>query len=436
MPENPLIRKHLNFHYAWVVLACSMGIIVLASTVRQSFGVFIDPLVAAHGWSRGEVSLAYSVLFICASTSALGLGPLCDRIGARRVLLVGVVGFCTGVVLLGTVTALWQLYLYYGVLCGGLGFLMNIVLPVAITRWFARKVGLALGLMWASIGIGGMMGPVALRWLITNAGWRNTFFLVGTGICCVMLLAVYFFRSRPKEMNMPAFGEQGPTGPSVSGTEAVAVPSQIQGVEFGHIKRSPAFWHLINTHFLGCVGHAIMLAHIVSIAIFRGIPGLKAAGILGTISATSTISRFVFPILTEKLGGKKTLALAFIIQATPVPFLFLAADTWEFYVVAFFFGLGLGGEMPSFPIINRQYWGPQSPLSSIFAWEQAGALIGMALGGWLGGALYDLTGTYNMSIITSFLFTLAGLAPILALPRHRSGVILARSKDIEEKGRL
>jgi MFS family permease len=318
MPENSLISKHLNFHYAWVVLICSMGITVLASTVRQSFGVFIDPLVAAHGWSRGEVSLAYSVLFISASTSAFGLGPLCERIGTRRILLVGVVGFCTGVVLLGTATALWQLYLYYGVFCGGLGFLMNIVLPVTITRWFARKGGLALGLMWASIGIGGLLGPVVLRWLITSAGWRNTFFLVGTGIGSLMLPAVYFFRSSPRDMNMPAFGEKEQTGSSVSGREAVAVPSQIQGVEFGHIKRSPAFWNLINTHFLGCVGHAIMLAHIVSIAIFRGIPGLKAAGVLGTISATSTISRFVFPILTEKLGGKKTLALAFIMQATPV----------------------------------------------------------------------------------------------------------------------
>jgi MFS family permease len=98
--------------------------------------------------------------------------------------------------------------------------------------------------------------------------------------------------------------------------------------------------------------------------------------------------------------------------------------------VAFFFGLGMGGEMPCYPIINRQYWGPMSPLNVIYAWEMAGALMGMAIGGWVGGALYDLTGTYSASILTAFFFTIAGLAPILALPRHRAGVILAESPVI------
>lgn len=431
MPENSQIRKRLNFHYAWVVLACSMVLIVLSASVKQSFGVLIEPLVEAYGWSRGAVSLTYSVAFVTAAASSFCLGPFCDRIGARRIVLLGVVCFGAGAILLGTAKALWQLYLYYGVLCGGLSFLLNIVIPVSLTRWFERGAGLALGFMWASIGIGGLLGPVVLRWLITSSGWRNTFFMVGASLGSVMLLAVYFYRGRPQDMNLPAYGEREPTHSSSEGPDAVAGPSLAGGIEFGHIRRSPTFWHLINTHFLGCVGHAILLVHIVSIAILRGIPELSAAGVLGTISAASTVSRFVFPILTEKMGGKKTLAIAFVMQATPIPFLFLASETWGFYATAFFFGLGLGGEMPSFPIINRQYWGPQSPLNVIYAWEMTGALVGMAVGGWLGGALYDLTGTYSLSIATAFLFSVLGLAPILALPRHRSGIILATSTIIK-----
>lgn len=431
MPEYSQIKKHLNFHYAWVVLTCSMVLIVILATIRQSFGVLIEPLVADHGWSRGAVSLAYSVLFVSAAASSLGLAPFFERGGTRRTLLLGVASFCTGVVLLGTATTLWQLYLYYGLLCGGLTFLINIIIPVAVTRWFARRAGLALGLIWASTGIGGLLGPVALRWLITRAGWRNAFRLVGTSLGSVMLLAVYFFRGRPQDMKMHAYGEQESTDPPASGIEASTTPSLTKGVEFSHVRRNPAFWHLINTHFLGCVGHAILLVHIVSIAILRGTPEIKAAGILGTIYAVSTISRFIFPMLVEKLGGKKTLAMAFVMQTIPIPFFFLASETWELYTVAFFFGLGLGGEMPCFPIINRQYWGLRSPLNVIYAWEMAGALTGMALGGWLGGALYDFTGTYSLSIVTSFLFSAAGLAPILALPRHRSGVILAKSAVIK-----
>jgi MFS family permease len=141
MPEYSLIKKHLNFHYAWVVLICSMVLILILATIRQSFGVFIEPLVADHGWSRGAVSLAYSILFVSAAASSLGLAPFCERNGTRRALLLGVAGFCAGVVLLGTATTLWQLYLYYGLLCGGLTFLINIIIPVAVTRWFARVAG-------------------------------------------------------------------------------------------------------------------------------------------------------------------------------------------------------------------------------------------------------------------------------------------------------
>ena len=88
--------------------------------------------------------------------------------------------------------------------------------------------------------------------------------------------------------------------------------------------------------------------------------------------------------------------------------------------------------MPCFPLINLQYWGPQSPLNIIYAWELAGGLLGMALGGWVGGAFYDLTGTYTLSITIAFLFSAAGLVPILGLPRHRSGVIMAKSTVIKK----
>jgi MFS family permease len=245
-----------------------------------------------------------------------------------------------------------------------------------------------------------------------------------------MLLAGYFIRNHPQDKDMHAYGDEEPANVPVDGVEVDLTPSLVQDFEFSQIKRSPVFWHLINTHFLGCVGHSVLLAHIVSIAILKGIPELTAAGILGTISATSIISRFFFPILTEKFGGKKTLATAFIMQATPILFLFPSTSACSYYAVAFFFGIGLGGEMPCFPLINRQYWGPQSPLNSIYAWELAGGLLGMAVGGWVGGALYDLTGAYTLSIATAFLFSAAGLAPILSLPRHRSGVILAKSTEI------
>jgi MFS family permease len=421
MSQFPPCRQRLRFHYAWVVLICAMVLIVLSAAIRQSFGVFIDPLVTAYGWSRGAVSLAYSLSFISAMAVSLGVGPVSERIGPRRLLLLSVVSFTAGVMLMGTATALWQFYLYFGLLCGGVGYLLNIVIPVAITRWFARSVGVALGLTWAAMGIGGMVGPVALRWLISVVGWQNTFLLAGAGLGGAMLLALYFFRSSPQGMNMPAYGEEAAPG-LLRATEFPGGSDPAQGIGLDRLRKSPAFWHLINAHFLGCVGHSILLAHIVALATLEGVPALTAAGILSTLAAASILSRFGFPILTEKLGGRTSLALAFLMQAGPIPLLFLVGSTWQFYVVAAVFGLGFGGEMPSFPIINRQYWGPRSPLNAIYSWQTAGAMMGMALGGWLGGALFDITGTYHWSIAAAFLFTAAGQLPIMSLPRHRLGL--------------
>lgn len=423
--SSPSSRGH-EFHYAWLVLICAFAFTSLYSLVRHSFGVFIDPLVETHGWSRGDISLAYSAMFISAAAVSLGLGPLTERLGARRMMLLGIAGTTSGLLLTGTVTALWQLYLYYGLLFGGLGVLLNVVIPVAVTRWFAKSVGVALGLMWVSLGVGGMLGPLAFRWLLSTVGWQTTFFLAGSVIGGAMLLALLFFRARPRDMNMPAYGEEL-IASQVMDVETGVVPPPAHLADFAFIRRSAVLWYLISIHFLGCLGHSVLLAHIVSIAISNGVPSLTAAGILSTIAATSTISLLSMPIMAEKLGGRRTLALAFVLQASPIPFLFVATQAWQFYVIAFFFGLGFGGEMPTFPIINRQYWGLLSPLNAIYSWQLAGAWAGMALGGWLGGALFDMTGSYMWSIGAAFLFTAVGLAPILSLPHHRSGIILARS---------
>ncbi len=134
----------------------------LQAMVRQSFGVFIDPLVEQYGWSRGDISLAYSVSFVGAVVASLGLRPLLERIlGIRRMLLLSIAGITGGLMLTGTASTLWQLYLYYGLFFGCLGFLLNIVMPVAITRWFGKGMGVALGFLWASLGMGGVLGG---RW--------------------------------------------------------------------------------------------------------------------------------------------------------------------------------------------------------------------------------------------------------------------------------
>ena len=157
----------------------------------------------------------------------------------------------------------------------------------------------------------------------------------------------------------------------------------------------------MGIHHVGCVAHPIILAHVVSMATFKGIPGVEAAGVLATIAGTSVISRFAFSVMADRLGGRITLTLALLGQTLPVIILFFATEAWVFYLFAVVFGLSYGGEMVGFPIINKQLFGSKAPLSSIYSFQMVGGGTGMALGGWLGGGLFDMTGDYTWSLLTS-----------------------------------
>ncbi|MDP6101102.1 MAG: MFS transporter [Dehalococcoidia bacterium] len=418
MVTNRSTRGRRQPHYAWVVLASALAIGAVSAGVRQSFGVLIDPLVEQYGWNRGDISAANSTMFLSSVALLLAAGALADRVGIRKIALVAAGVTIAGMFLTGTMSSLWQFYLFYGVLLGGFSMVFVVALPVLITRWFHTKVGISLGLMWASLAVGAMIASPILRWLIINIGWRGAFFTTGIAGGAILLIAVYFIRDHPRDMGTLAYGAELPSHTSGAYPSPVtpAAPTTFQ-----RVRRTGAFWHLINIHFLGCAGHSIILAHVVSIAIHSGVPGLTAAGVLSAVAGASILGRLGSPILAERLGGRRTFIMVLALQGLPILMLFGANLPWHFYLFALLFGPGYGGETPPFPMVNRQYYGSNSPLSNINGWQLAGAQIGMALGSWLGGALFDLTGTYTWTIAAATVFSLAGTLPSAALPSHRPG---------------
>ena len=180
-----------------------------------------------------------------------------------------------------------------------------------------------------------------------------------------------------------------------------------------------SFWGLTAIHLLGCIGHSIPLAHMVSMATFAGLSGVTAAGVLSMSAAFSMVSRLGMSLLAEARGSRVTLFLALVLQTLPTLLLLSARDVVSFYSFAVLFGLGYGGEMVGFPIFNRQYYGTEAPLHSIFSWQIAGAMGGMALGGWLGGALFDLTGVYTWSVLAAVAAGLMGMTTVALLPAHK-----------------
>ena len=412
-----------GLHYAWVVLACAVAMATVAAGIRNSFAVLVDPLVAQYGWSRGDISVAYALVYVSAVALSLLAGAVADRYGSRRVILAGSLLFTAGMLLTGTATQLWQFYIYYGVLLGGLGTtIFTMLLPVVLTRWFHARTGMALGLMWVAVGLGPVVLPFLLRWAISQVGWQQAFTLIGIPTGIVLLLAGFLIRNKPEDKGLTAYG-------LITGQDRAVGPAAVQPVDavtFAQVRSSRSFWFLVLVHAFGCAGHSIILAHVVSMATLKGVPGLVAVGLLSAISAASMVSRFGMSLVTERMGARFTLAVALLLQTTPLLLLFWASDTWGFYVFAVLFGLGFGGEMVGFPIINRQFYGEKAPLNRIYSFEVAGAMIGMAVGGWLGGALFDLSGAYIWSIAAALVFGYVGLVPVLLLPAHRPGLLVIK----------
>jgi len=168
-------------------------------------------------------------------------------------------------------------------------------------------------------------------------------------------------------------------------------------------------------HFFGCVGHAIVIIYVIPIAVAAGVNVVSAAGILSTLMGVSVLTRFLTPVVADYLGAKRAMATMFVLQGLPVLMLFWTHELWQFYLFAVIFGVGYGGEGSAFPIINRQYFG-RGPMGRSFGWQQAGAGTGMAVGAWIGGVFYVMSGSYDITIILSVAMSLTGAAVILTMP--------------------
>ena len=400
-----------GLHYAWVILAAACVLSIVSRADSASFAVLIDPLVEKFDWKRGDISLAYSLAFLCSMPAMLAFGWLGDRYGARTLMIGASLMISAGTVLLGMIQELWHLYVLYGVFVGALGnAAFMVLLPVIVTRWFERKMGLALGIYWAALGAGPVIFAPLFRWMIETRGWESAFMVIGLAFGAALLVFSWLIRTSPTEMGLSAYGAEDAGKEKRASAAAVSLRSVLS--------RKPV-WLLMGCHHLGCAGHAVILAHGVSMATHQGIPGLQAAGVLSTIAGVSIVSRFTFSILTERLGGRTVLSLAVLGQSLSILMLLFATEAWHFYAFAVIFGICYGGEMVGFPIINRQMFGPKAPLGSIFSFEMIGASTGMALGGWIGGVLFDHSGNYTSAILVAAGIGFLALPLALWLPRHK-----------------
>ena len=405
-------------HYAWVIVGVAAVMRLFSSSFRSSSSILIPRLVESFGWSYGAVGFGFALQWVVSGMLGPSAGWLGDRYGARVTMTVGALLFIAGMVLTGFMTSLWQFYLFFGIILSASMGIFQVPLTASVTMWFKRHLGTGMGLLQSAQGVGPLVAVPIMLLVIALfggglSGLRAAFWVPGIIGGVAILALVRLFYDEPAQIGMRPLGasENEPVRKMQVG-EIAKIRTR---VFFKQAQRTLAFWNLIGIHFWGCAGHAIVLVYLVAIAEAEGVsPGL-AAGAFVTLSVTSTVTRFAVPVMADRVGSKGVMAVCFSLQTLPIVMLFFSTDAWHFYLFSVLFGIGFGGEMSAFPIINRQYYG-SAPIGTTYGWQMMGAGVGMAAGSLTGGWLRDWTGNFDATMGLSLVLSLVGVLSIVVLP--------------------
>lgn len=413
------LEEHTISHYAWVIVAIAGVVQMVGAAIRMAFGVLVDPLVEAFGWTPGSIGLAYALMSIVTALASPMAGYLGNRFGARRTMMAGTVLFFIGMMWTSQTQDIWELYVAYGIVFGvSQAFLLVPVVP-AVASWFRRHLGLGTGIMMVSWSLGPALVVQVLAVLFENVGWSQAFIVVGVTGTGILIFILFFFKNTPEDAGKVAYGTQETDNPLMtSGNIFVSTQKEFQGFVY----KTNAFWNLINIHFLGCVGHAVILVGIIPLGISKGLGPLTAAGVLTTISIVSVATRFGAPVLAERMSPKIVMFVSFFGQGVGVFLLLTANTTLDFYIFAVVWAIPYGGEGTAFPVLIRKYFG-HTPMGTTYGWQLLGAGLGMALGGVIPGMVFDITGTYTWAIVLSAVFSLVGSIAILLLENTKKQLI-------------
>ncbi len=393
-------KKKTKFFYGYVIVAAGLLASVFMIGAFSSFGVFFKPLSSEFGWTRAMTSAAVSIATIVMGFSSLVNGRLTDKYGPKIVLMVCGFLMGAGVLLVSRVSALWQLYLFYGLLVGSGMSAADVTITATVVRWFVKRRGMMAGITKVGAGIGIMVGSLWANWLISNCGWRNAYTILGSTILVGVISMALFFKRDPSQIGaLP----DGATELPVTGSKAN--PRQFSLREAMSTRQ---FWLFaaIWFSFMFCI--QLVIVHIVPHATDVGISATIAATIIGVIGAFSILGRLGLTSLSDILGTRTAYMISFFLLVVAFIWLQFAREVWMFYLFAALYGTAHGA---SFALLSPMVAGLfglgslATILGVILFVGTFGGLISPMLAGWI----FDIMGSYQLAFLILVVFSIVGL---------------------------
>ncbi len=395
-----------KFHYGQVIASVCFSIQAIGIGVYIAYGVFFNPLMAEFGWSRAVLSGASSVAFFIMGVCGIWVGRLNDRFGPRKIMVVTAVFLGTGYLLMSRLTAIWQLYLLYGIVFGiGLSS-VDVIALSTIARWYTRKRGMMTGIVKVGTGAGQLTLPLLASFLIAAYGWRTAYLIIGTAAMLILVTMAQLLRRDP--------GERERWWDRPNPHKAPPRFASANSVTFEHATHTAALWIICCVNFTLVFCLMTVMVHIVPHARDIGIAAAPAAGVLSAIGGISMLGRFVTGIAIDYIGSKRVMIICFVLLLAGLLWLQIADTLWMLMMFACVYGIAHGGFFTAIsPIVAEQFGiGFHGALFGlVVCFGTTGGAIGPFLAGWL----FDSYGSYSAPFWLVTAISTVGFGLILAL---------------------
>ncbi|HEV8678806.1 MAG TPA: MFS transporter [Stellaceae bacterium] len=413
MSDPPATATRPRAQPGWLMLGGAFTAFTVSAALMHSYAVYLVAFIEEFGWGRGETSIAYSVSQLVAGGSSPFVGALVDRLGPRRLLLLGGGLLVLGLLVSASVNALWQVVVLYGVVMTvGANCLGLVVFVPLLSRHFVRRRGMAISIVQSANGFGRAISAPLVQLAISGVGWRLTYLLqAGLMAAAVLPLAALFRRADPPAA-APADG-----GVPAGDPEAAAEPRA--GWTLGEAARTSHFWLLFAVYLFTGLGSFLVSLHQFAFAIDAGFERIYAAEVLGVGALLAVFGTILTGTLSDYVGREVSAILAYGFSIVGVICALLITSPDQHLLLwlhACFFGLTWGARGPAITAKTADLFpGPQ--LGRILGVITIGSGLGSAFGSWGAGWVFDLSGSYRVAFMLSIAAYVCGVVAFWALRR-------------------
>ena len=413
MPATPAAAELIDSATAWRRLLVTLALMTVGAAGMYVVPVVLPAVQADFGVARADAALPYTLLMIGFGVGGMLMGRLAYRFGVALPLSLGAIGMGLGFAAAALSGSIWLFALAHGVLIGLLGSSATFSPLLADTSlWFVRRRGIAVAICASGNYLGGALWPPIIQHFVESVGWRQTYWGLAVFCSLAMFGLAQLMRQRPPALALAPVTVWG-----------VAASDRPFNLSLGQAQAL-----LCVAGLSCCVAMSMPQVHIVAYCTDLGFGAARGAEMLSLMLACGIVSRLISGAICDRIGGLRTLLLGSALQTVALV-LFIPFDGMvSLYVISAMFGLFQGGIVPSYAIIVREHF-PAAEAGARVGTVIMFTMLGMALGGWMSGKVFDLTGSYDAAFFNGIAWNLLNFAIVLFLLRRtlRPSKVLANA---------